>query len=590
MKALRKISPLLLSLGFLAIALMLNSGSASAQSTFTDTTPSYVLNSASGTWTSAEDQAVANAGGVLIFGHAGSGLGAATSDNPGFLKALQKSGRFGPISLDQAVQWVTPNNEQPAGDDLTDQAITGGNETFSNLQWNMQAINANGAWSQGFDGHGVRVAVLDGGFCPNHIDLKPNLDVAHSTSFVAGFTYDQDTGGPTAFRHACHVAGIIAAADNNIGTIGVAPGATLISVKVLHGGSGTFGQVIQGILYASDPISAGGGGADIINMSLGAVFARGGGNTGAGQLIAALNQAVNYAAAHNVLVVCAAGNNGLDLDHSGSLYETPGMSGSALAISATGPHGYAVGWPNGGNDFMSPAYYSNFGHSAIWVAAPGGNDNYSPASQVCAIPRIPSGNVVVNCWVFDMIISPGAGTGSYFFADGTSMAAPHVAGLAALIKQKYPGISVGDLKNQIKNTATIIGDGSDPFYGHGFINAGNAVTQPLSATNQLPTNKAVPVVAEAPPARVQLSAGRGLGRGETWFTFSLPSAGHVKIELFDIAGRSLATIFDGAAPVGRTTLTWNGVAGGRQLSHGAYFARIRTEGDMATTKLIMVGD
>ena len=583
-------SPVFLALGVLLGALVLAIGSASAQTAVSDNAKTFVLNSASGTWGADEEQAIVNAGGTVLFGHAGAGLGAATSDNPGFAKALQRSGKFTQIGIDQDVQWVSPETAMPIDDDLTNEVITGGNETFSNFQWSMKAIHADGAWAQGFDGSGVRVAVLDGGFCPNHIDLAPNLDVAHSKSFVPGFNYDQEPGNPAAFHHACHVAGIIAAADNNIGTIGVAPKATIISVKVLNGGSGSFSQVIQGILYASDPISAGGGGADIINMSLGALFARGGGNTGAGPLVGAMAKAVNYATDHGVLVVCSAGNNGVDLDHSTSLIDTPAQSGSALAISATGPHGYAVGYPNGGQDFTSPAYYSNFGQSAIWVGAPGGNDNFSPSTQVCSMPRIPSGTSTTACWVFDMIISPGAGTGSYFFADGTSMAAPHVAGVAALIKQKYPGISVGDLKNMIKNTADVIGSGSDPFYGHGFVNATNAVTMPLSSTNLLPSDKSAPTTtAMALPARVQLAAGRGLGG--TWFTFNMPAAGHVKLELFDVAGRSVATIYDGAAQMGRTTLMWNGVGrGGEQISRGAYFARIRTSNDAATSKLVLVGD
>jgi subtilisin family serine protease len=305
-----------------------------------------------------------------------------------------------------------------------------------------------------------------------------------------------------------------------------------------------------------------------------------------------MNKAVNYATDHNVLVVCSAGNDGVDLDHSTSLIDVPAQSGSALAISATGPHGYAVGYPNGATDFTSPAYYSNFGQSAIWVAAPGGNDNYLPQAQICSIPRIPAGAVTTNCFVFDFIISPGAGTGSYFFADGTSMAAPHVAGLAALIKQKYPGISVGDLKNQIKDTADILnGNGADPFYGHGFINATRAVTEPLSssASNLVPSDKALQLAAPL-PARVQLSAGRGLNSTGGWFTFNLPSAGHVKVELFDVAGRSIAVIYDGAASQGRTTVNWNGQgSNGRQISQGAYFARIRTANDAATSKLVLVG-
>jgi subtilisin family serine protease len=267
------------------------------------------------------------------------------------------------------------------------------------------------------------------------------------------------------------VAGIIAAVDDTSGVIGVAPKATIVAVKVLHGGSGSFGQVIEGILYAADP---GGGGAHIINMSLGALFPRGGGkDNGAGPLVAAMARAVNYATDQNVLVVSSAGNSGVDLDHSGSYISIPAQSGSGIAVSATAPVGFAVGWPSGATNFSDPASYTNFGRSAIWVSAPGG-DSALPGSAVCAIPRVVGAPIVNFCWVFDLILSPGSNSGSSFFAAGTSMAAPHVAGVAALIVQRFPGISVGDLKTKLAQTA----DGpSDPYSGHGFINAYRAVTE-----------------------------------------------------------------------------------------------------------------
>ena len=111
-------------------------------------------------------------------------------------------------------------------------------------------------------------------------------------------------------------------------------------------------------------------------MSLGATFAKGGGNTGAGRLVAALNKAVNFAG-QNALVVVAAGNSALDLDHSGSVITVPAQSGSAIAVAATGPVGYAVGFPNGATNFRRPASYTNFGNSVIWVAAPGGEKCFS---------------------------------------------------------------------------------------------------------------------------------------------------------------------------------------------------------------------
>lgn len=574
-----------LTLGALALALLPGS-TAWAQSTITDgTTKTYVLSSASGTWGATETSAVVNAGGHVVFSHAGSGIASVTADYAEFAKQVIKTGKISQAGEDMMVQWQAPVREQLGDDDVIDQSVNATDDRFINVLWNMRAIHAPDAWALGYDGTGVRVAVIDGGMCSLHPDVAPGIDVAASRSFVPGFNWFDDTGGLTAFRHACHVAGIIAARDNTIGTVGVAPHATIISCKALHGGSGTFSAVIEAILYASDPISAGGAGADIINMSLGALFARGGGNTGAGALVAAMNRAVNYATAHNVLVVSAAGNNAVDLDHSQSLIDVPAQSGSGIAISATAP----VDWAGGATNFTSPASYTNFGNSAVWVGAPGGDFAY-PGNENCAIPLVsPPASIVRPCWVFDGVLSPGSQSGSYFWASGTSMASPHVAGVAALLKQKYPSISVGDLKTMIASTVDQVnGNGNDPYLGHGFLNAGAALTAVLASNTQaLPTGKAQPSLG-ALPTHVELAAGRGLNGA--WFAFNLPAAGHVRVDLYDVAGRSVATIFNGAAGAGVTRVSWNGQGSdGRLLSHGAYFARVRTNGEAAAAKLVLVG-
>lgn len=116
----------------------------------------------------------------------------------------------------------------------------------------MLAVEGPAAWATGAAGKGARVAILDGGIHSTHIDLAANIDLGASTSFVPGFAFNQDGGS---FWHGTHVAGIVAAADNGIGTIGIAPEATLVGVKVLHNGSGAFSWVIQGILYAATPLA-----------------------------------------------------------------------------------------------------------------------------------------------------------------------------------------------------------------------------------------------------------------------------------------------------------------------------------------------
>jgi len=421
---------------------------------------SYVL--VAPNWGAKQTAAVQMAGGVVLFAHDRAGIGIASSSAPDFLDRALASNAFQSGQQDQVVQWT------PSGP--VQEVVTPGNETFFPIQWNMQAMEAPAAWAAGCTGAGVRVAVIDGGINKNHIDLAGGVDTTCSKSFVIGIPNPfTDTG---AFWHGTHVAGIIAARDNNIGVIGVAPDATIIGVKALHGGSGSFAAVISAILYASDPASFGAGScarADIINMSLGAVFPK----NGAGTLIGALAKAVNFAASQGVLVVSAAGNNGIDFGQAFNFTSVPADSGSGLAVSATGPVGFALGATN----FRRPASYSNYGEGFITVAAPGG-DGVLPNGGPCTMPTS-TGTVTAPCFVFDFVISAfGAGNTSYGWAAGTSMASPAAAGVAALIKGRFPNISLGALKARLAQSADDEGKvGHDQFYGNGFVNARRACTE-----------------------------------------------------------------------------------------------------------------
>lgn len=425
-------------------------------------TKTYVLSA--GRWSAAQTAAVEAAGGTVTFSHEGAGVAVATSLNPNFLAEVAAGGLVAQGAEDMIVEWVAPTTSP-------EELVTQSDETFANAMWNTTAVDAQGAWDAGCTGQGVRVAVLDGGIHNTHIDLNGSVDVARSTSFVPGQPFNNDTG---TFWHGTHVAGIVAARDNGIGTVGIAPGATIVGVKVLHGGSGSFAAVIQGILYAATPIAEGGGGADVINMSLGATFSKDG---GAGPLIGALAKAVNYADRTGVLVVSAAANNALDLDHSGPYTTVPAESGSGIAVSATGPVGFALGATN----FRRPASYTNYGNSVVWVAGPGG-DFVLPGNAVCTLLRVPSGTITTSCWVFDLVLSTSRGSGasisSYSWAAGTSMAAPAVSAVAALARQSHPGISLGALKALLAASADDEGKiGNDPYYGKGFVNARRACTQ-----------------------------------------------------------------------------------------------------------------
>jgi len=395
-----------------------------------------------------------------------------TSDAADFATKAKAIPGVDGVGRDRVIQWVDPNLR-------VIEANHGSDETFYNLQWGPGAIHAPDAWHTGALGAGARVAVLDGGLNNTHIDLAGSVDVACSASMVAGFNFNQDAGPPGSFSHATHVAGIVAAQDDAVGTIGIAPSATIMGVKVLHNGSGSFEDVMDGIIYAANPSAtpgkAGCARADVINMSLGATFIPAPEDA---ELLKALDQATKYAWKQGVTIIASSGNDATDHDKGSPWVTVPAQSQHVIAVSATGPVGFAVGYPNGATNFSRPASYTNFGKSVVSLGAPGGDFVY-PTNEACTLPRNPSGTVTTACWVFDMVMSPGSlgpvNTG-YFWAAGTSMAAPHVAGVAALIIGKNGRIPPAQVEAKLRQSADDLGKpGTDEFYGAGFVNALRAV-------------------------------------------------------------------------------------------------------------------
>ncbi|WP_079504232.1 S8 family peptidase [Mesobacillus jeotgali] len=242
-------------------------------------------------------------------------------------------------------------------------------EEIKEVPQGVELIQAPKLWDR-TKGKGVKVAVLDTGCESTHPDLKDRI--------IGGRNFtDDDRSNPDIYTdyngHGTHVAGTIAAQENNDGVIGVAPEAGLLIVKVLNkAGSGKYEWIIKGIQYAIEQE------VDIISMSLGGPAD-----------VPELHEAIKTAVAKNILVVCAAGNEG-DGDDSTNEFAYPGAYNEVISVGA-------VNLERGSSDFTNS-------HNEIDVVAPG--------------ERITSTYL----------------NGKYATLSGTSMAAPHVSGALALIK------------------------------------------------------------------------------------------------------------------------------------------------------------
>lgn len=402
------------------------------------------------------------------------GLSFVSSDDPDFKAKAQKIKGIRSVIHDFSAQWYDPQSERAvSAENLTDTHEIGpvaDNDFFFPLQWGMLAIDARDAWAKGFKGQGVSVAILDTGFDLDHPDLSPNIDNANSVSLVPGEGLQYNL--PNTFSHGTHVAGIVAAADNAYGTIGVAPQAKLILVKVLRdSGSGDFSWIMQGIVHATDH------GADVINMSIGAFIPHHSQTkTPDGvvnetneiqELLVAMNRVTNYAYKNGVTVVTSAGNESVDLNHIADYDHYPSGCNNVISIAATSPVGWAK---NFATDLDIPTTYTNFGTSGVDFAGPGG-DLYDSVTGNCTVGPI-SG---VPCGVYDLVFSTG--NNGWYWAGGTSMASPHAAGVAALIVGKYGGnISPNQVKSILQKSSEDKGKpGKDAYFGFGRINASNAV-------------------------------------------------------------------------------------------------------------------
>jgi lantibiotic leader peptide-processing serine protease len=370
----------------------------------------------------------------------------------------------------------------------TNPPSSGDDDNGFQLQWPLDAIDAPEAWNAGYRGAGVRVAVLDNGIASASPDLAPNLNAALSTSFVAGEAYNTILW-PGPFHHGTYVAGIIAAADDTRGIIGVAPSAEIVAVKVLdtraERGHGTLEDVVEGIVYAANIK------ADVINMSFGARLSQRGYWSGLGTpdpsedvFVSARDvsetrnlyaRATTYAYEQGATLVASAGNDAINFDRTADLLVLPAMSPHVLAVSATAPEGWCL---NPSTDLDIKASYTNLGQSLIDFAAPGGDADFpNPTSATCTFMISGVGRITQRVETFDRVLSVGVPPRQVVHSTGTSAAASHVSGVAALIVGKNGGsLPPAEVVQVLRGSADDLGRaGDDEIYGAGRVNAFQAV-------------------------------------------------------------------------------------------------------------------
>ncbi|MFJ8543579.1 S8 family peptidase [Streptomyces sp. NPDC093586] len=457
---------------------------------------SYVVNVQPGHGPSAHvKRAIAKAGGTIVTSYDRIGVVVVHSANPDFAKTVRKAPgvqsagatRTAPLPSAATTDVGTPK-VLSAREAAAAQAAEG-KDPLESLQWDLPAIKADKAHEKSLGSSKVTVAVIDTGVDDTHPDIAPNFDRRASVNCVAGKPDTTDGAwrpGAAESPHGTHVAGEIAAAKNGVGMTGVAPGVKVAGIKVSNPDGFFYTEaVVCGFMWAAEH------GVDVTNNSYytDPWYFNCKNDPDQKALVEAVSRASRYAEKKGAVNVAAAGNENYDLASDEILdpsspndttpgdrvidpsecYDIPTQLPGVVTVAATGAKGLK-------------SSFSNYGLGVIDIAAPGGD---STAYQKPAPPAT-SGLILGTL--------PG---GKWGYMAGTSMASPHVAGVAALIKSTHPHASPAMVKALLYAQADatpctkpydIDGDGKvdavcegsknrNGFYGWGTADALDAVTR-----------------------------------------------------------------------------------------------------------------
>src|SRR3984893_15363095 len=404
---------------------------------------------------SAQDAAslVQGAGGTLVYNYDQIGVAVARSNRNDFKSKVLADSRVD--SVGPTSRGVTRlRNEEPdaRGSDSTPRVTPAPGDSLSGLQWDMRQIHAFEGQSITAGRSSVTVGDIDTGADFTHPDLSPNLDFSKSVSCIGG----SPNTAPSAWKddngHGTHTAGTIGAARNGTGIVGVAPGVHLAAIKAGDANGFFFPEaVVCAFVWAGSPH---------INITNNSYFAdpfywNCPSHPEEAAILTAETRAIRYATNHSVLNVAAEGNFSDALAHPTQDRQSPDnatpvtrpvdLSCKIVPVEIPGVLGVSAD-----GNLRLKSFYSTYGLGITQVTAPGGDSilqktDAAPNGRV--LSTFPAYSVGINCTrpVFE-------GAVKYCYLQGTSMASPHVAGVAALIESM--GVrEPGDVKEIIADTA-----------------------------------------------------------------------------------------------------------------------------------------